>query len=367
MIMVFDWHSQDSRASGPLEVAHTVTQQYGTGGGNTPMVAHDGLLCRATGQAGAETLTDCAPCLNCDHEAPIVAGCLNPEDNQSRRIYGEGGQAPTLSARESAGAEQTGVLSRSACGPPYIIRRLAPLECGRLQGFPDGWAETAPMDTDDPKEILFWMGVYVTDCKIKGKRVNAEIIKHPAKLARWHDGLHSAAAEYKMWGNGMALPNALFFLQRLQAVMGWCTIRLGSLFDGSGTMPLAAEMCGMRAVWASEVEPYPIAVTRTHLPYMWLEKIKGYCQGAEYWADFSKECEALDIAISALQSNRWRDAKKEPPPEAEDIILTVADGFGRHTAYGEYEGGKWYEYDEDGGMEEANVTQWMPFPDPAEE
>ena len=84
------------------------------------MVAHDGLLCRATGQAGAETLTDCAPCLNCDHEAPIVAGCLNPEDNQSRRIYGEGGQAPTLSARESAGAEQTGVLSRSACGPPYI-------------------------------------------------------------------------------------------------------------------------------------------------------------------------------------------------------------------------------------------------------
>lgn len=268
MIMVFDWHSQDSRASGPLEVAHTVTQQYGTGGGNTPIVAHDGLLCRATGQAGAETLTDCAPCLNCDHEAPIVAGCLNPEDNQSRRIYGEGGQAPTLSARESAGAEQTGVLSRSACGPPYIIRCLAPLECGRLQGFPDGWAETAPMDTDDPKEILFWMGVYVTDCKIKGKRVNAEIIKHPAKLARWHDGLHSAAAEYKMWGNGMALPNALFFLQRLQAVMGWCTIRLGSLFDGSGTMPLAAEMCGMRAVWASEVEPYPIAVTRTHLPYM---------------------------------------------------------------------------------------------------
>ena len=39
-------------------------------------------------------------------------------------------------------------------------------------------------------------------------------------------------------------------------------------FDGSGTMPLAAEMCGIRAVWASEVEPYPIAVTRTHLPMM---------------------------------------------------------------------------------------------------
>ena len=208
------------------------------------------------------------PGLNCDHEAPIGAGCLNPEDNQSRRIYGEGGQAPALAARESAGAEQTGVLSRSACGPPYIIRRLAPLECGRLQGFPDGWAEIAPMDTDNSEEILFWMGVYATDCKIKGKRVNVEIIKHPTKLARWHDGLHSAAAEYKMWGNGMALPNALFFIRRLAALYGWSTVKLGSLFDGSGTMPLAAEMCGVRAVWASEVEPYPIAVTRTHLPLM---------------------------------------------------------------------------------------------------
>lgn len=231
------------------------------------MVIHD-LICRATGQAAAETLKDCAPCLSCDHEAPIVAGCLNPQDNQSRRIYGEGGQAPALSARESAGAEQTGVLSMSACGPPYIIRRLAPMECGRLQGFPDCWAEIAPMDTDDPEEILFWVGVYATDCKIKGKRVNAEIIKHPAKLARWHDSLHSAAAEYKMWGNGMALPNALFFLQRLAVLYGQSTVKLGSLFDGSGTMPLAAEMCGVRAVWASEVEPYPIAVTRTHLPLM---------------------------------------------------------------------------------------------------
>ena len=93
MTKVFDWHSQDCRAAGPLNVAHTVTKQYGTGGGDTPMVIHERLLCRATGQAGAETLKDCAHCLNCDHEAPIVAGCLNPEDNQSRRIYGEGGRA----------------------------------------------------------------------------------------------------------------------------------------------------------------------------------------------------------------------------------------------------------------------------------
>ena len=75
------------------------------------------------------------------------------------------------------------MLTRGAGGPPYIIRRLAPLECGRLQGFPDGWAEIVPLNVDDPKENLFWAGVYATDCKIKGKRINTEIIKHPAKLA----------------------------------------------------------------------------------------------------------------------------------------------------------------------------------------
>jgi len=87
---------------------------------------------------------------------------------------------------------------------------------------------------------------------------------------RWHDGLHSMAAEYAMWGNGMALPNALFFVKNAFRELGKPAedVKLGSLFDGSGTMPLCAVMCGGRAVWASEVEPYPIAVTRTHLPHM---------------------------------------------------------------------------------------------------
>lgn len=52
MMMFFDWHSQDSRATGPLDVAGTVTALYGTGGGNTPMVVD--VLCRASTQSGAE-------------------------------------------------------------------------------------------------------------------------------------------------------------------------------------------------------------------------------------------------------------------------------------------------------------------------
>lgn len=243
------------------------------------MIVHEQTICRANSQSHAGTMVECAPCLSCDHEAPILKqNCLNAQDNQSRRIYNAAtGPAPALAARETAGGDQTGAVEPNETQreyPAYIVRRLIPLECSRLQGFPDGWGEIAPLDVDNEAEIDFWRGVYRTDCALKNKRANESILRDPRRMARWHDGLHSISAEYRMWGNGMALPNALFFVRRaidqIVAETGKTPteIKLGSLFDGSGTMPLAAEMCGSKAVWASEVEPYPIAVTRTHLPYM---------------------------------------------------------------------------------------------------
>lgn len=56
-------------------------------------------------------------------------------------------------------------------------------------------------------------------------------------------------------------------------------MKLGSLFDGSGTCPLAATMCGIEPIWASEIEPYPIRVTKKNFPKMKhlgdITKIKG--------------------------------------------------------------------------------------------
>lgn len=46
-------------------------------------------------------------------------------------------------------------------------------------------------------------------------------------------------------------------------------ITMGSLFDGIGGFPLAAVRCGVQPVWASEIEPFPIAVTRMRFPQMW--------------------------------------------------------------------------------------------------
>lgn len=105
-----------------------------------------------------------------------------------------------------------------------------------------------------------------------------------------------------MWGNGMALPNALFFVQNAFRELGKPTaeVKLGSLFDGSGTMPLCAVMCGGRAVWASEVEPYPIAVTKTHLPEMQhlgsITDIKGGQIEPVDIITFGSPCQDLSIA-----------------------------------------------------------------------
>lgn len=71
MAWVFDWHGQDSRATGPLDVDCTVTQTYGAGGGNAPLVVD--VLCRASTQGGAESKMNTAPTLTTDHDRTIIA------------------------------------------------------------------------------------------------------------------------------------------------------------------------------------------------------------------------------------------------------------------------------------------------------
>lgn len=206
--------------------------------------------------------------------------------------------------------------------PDWIVRRLIPLECSRLQGFPDGWAEIESLK--NPKEFNFWREVYARSCEIKKTKPKQTILradgaKSDEALMRWHDGLHSLAAEYAMWGNGMALPNALFFIQNVFRELGKppYEVKLGSLFDGSGTMPLCAAMCGGHPVWASEVEPYPIAVTRTHLPHMKhlgsVTEIKGSKIEPVDIITFGSPCQDLSIAgkragLKGERSGLFREA-----------------------------------------------------------
>lgn len=92
----------------------------------------------------------------------------------------------------------------------YIVRRLTPLECNRLQGFPDGWGEIDPKDDFTDEEYAFWLDVRNTFAEINGKQTK-EYTKE--QMLKWYSKLHTDSAEYKMWGNGIALPTALYVME----------------------------------------------------------------------------------------------------------------------------------------------------------
>ena len=93
--------------------------------------------------------------------------------------------------------------------PQYIIRRLTPTECARLQGFPDWWC--ADLGTENPTEedVAEWRNIFETNAKALGKEVKP---KTDNQIRKWLENPHSDSAEYKMWGNGVALPNVCFVM-----------------------------------------------------------------------------------------------------------------------------------------------------------
>lgn len=119
----------------------------------------------------------------------------------------------TLQAKANGGQSLNCTPSVLTSGRPprkYIIRRLTPLECCRLQGFPDGWGVPAHKDKLSDEELAFWQRVRDTCAAIGGKPSK----KYSAEaLTKWYNGLHTDSAEYKMWGNGIALPCAAFVLE----------------------------------------------------------------------------------------------------------------------------------------------------------
>ena len=91
----------------------------------------------------------------------------------------------------------------------YTVRRLTPTECARLQGFPDWWC--TGLDTPEPtgEDIAFWIEVWETHRRLCNPGVKP---KTERQIVKWLRNPHSDAAEYKMWGNGVALPNVYFVL-----------------------------------------------------------------------------------------------------------------------------------------------------------
>ena len=137
--LVYENHGIDSRYTGPHKVAPTMSARYGTGGNNVPLVEQEETFC-ITGNAidrqpqnggnGIGYQRDIAYTLTAtDHHAVY--------SRQRVDDFRENGVVSTQSARQHKDATDLVCQQTEA----YLIRRLTPLECERLQGFPDGWTD----------------------------------------------------------------------------------------------------------------------------------------------------------------------------------------------------------------------------------
>ena len=248
---LFESHGADARYEGPLEICPTVVRHYGTGGNNQPLVMRDAqLFCISSFQSNAmcsdnphsgiyETETartidrsggNPACCQGGVAVVSIQGSMLGRQEKNGPQGSGiaenvsftlntidrhavyamttgchtqvECEKSPTLMARDS---KDPAVVNQ----PVYAVRRLTPKECGRLQGFPDGWCENLETDAPTEEEMEFWREVFETHRKAMGK---AKKPKTDNQIRKWLKNPHSDAAEYKMWGNGVALPCVFYVL-----------------------------------------------------------------------------------------------------------------------------------------------------------
>jgi len=135
----------------------------------------------------------------------------------------------TLSSRMGTGGGNVPMLMEN--NMETVVRRLTPLECERLQGYPDHWTD---------------IGEWIDS---KGK-------KHK----------DSDSPRYKALGNSIALPFWEWMAKRMIKQLDVDNPTMASLFDGIGGFPLVYSRCGCKPVWASEIEEFPIAVTKIRFP-----------------------------------------------------------------------------------------------------
>lgn len=164
-------HPNDSRVKICEDgICPTIPARMGTGGGNGPMVLEQQVYTAGNGQTNTiDKLLPHARTLDCMHDQQIL-------------------------------------LHKTGKPRKYIVRRLTPLECARLQGFPDCWCSEIETENPTEEEIAFWAEVWETHRIAMEKSGNP---KSRNQIIKWLRDPRSDSSEYRMWGNGIALPNAI--------------------------------------------------------------------------------------------------------------------------------------------------------------
>lgn len=117
---------------------------------------------------------------------------------------------PTLQAKESGGTSLNfygAVMYKLYLTLKWIVRRLTPRECERLQGYPDDWTVLPKISEMSDEDYEFYKAVFLLDKSIRGKATAKEPDKK--KLIRWYNTLDNDGARYRMLGNSLAIPCAL--------------------------------------------------------------------------------------------------------------------------------------------------------------
>lgn len=195
-----------------IEKSPTITARCGTGGNNVPGVVYclqgNGIdRADTAGCNGKGWKEDTSYTLNTIDKPAVVC---------AQKSYTEFKDESTLSTLKATGGSYGGG-SENIVVKNYIVRRLTPTECARLQGFPSWWGIVNPVENLTDEDYAFWLDVRNTYAEINGKATK-EYTRE--QMLAWYNKLHSDSAEYKMWGNGIALPNALYVMQGIAEVVG---------------------------------------------------------------------------------------------------------------------------------------------------
>lgn len=167
---------------------------------------------------------------NGEARTPTLVVENHPSD--SRVKIREDGIVQSLTGKMGTGGGNTPMVAEHEYDQ-FVVRRLTPLECERLQGFPDKWTD-----------IGDW-----TDSQGKLHKGNAD------------------SPRYKALGNSIALPFWRWLAKRIvDQYDDKEHLTMASLFDGIGGFPLVFQEAGVKPVWASEIEEFAIAVTKKHFP-----------------------------------------------------------------------------------------------------
>ncbi len=249
---VYENHSQDTRYTELKDTAPTVSSTYGTGGNNQPFVVEKDTRCFDVRFTSEGTRNARHNCYETDTSRTIDTGG-NPPDSNQGGVAVVSVQGTMIGRAEKNGPMGSGIneevsftlnstdkhavaystsknshhtqaeedLANTLVAsdwkdpptvsskPTYIVRRLTPTECARLQGFPDDWC--ADLGTDEPtdNEIKLWQDIFAEYNKAVGKSTKP---KTENQIRKWLKCPHSDSAEYKMWGNGVALNCVCFVL-----------------------------------------------------------------------------------------------------------------------------------------------------------